>query len=98
MFSGLRSVWTSWRSCKTAWNNESIDQTHATSRRSTEKRRTRNAGQQLPGELLNMRSGERVKLVVLEKVIDTHAEELGDDADMITMVESLDQVDAFPAS
>lgn len=61
-------------------------------------RRTRNAGQELPGKLLNMRSGERVKLVLLEKVIDTHAEELGDDTDVITMVKRLDQVDAFPAS
>jgi hypothetical protein len=61
-------------------------------------RRTRNAGQELPGELQDMRSGERVKVVFLEKVIDTHAEELGDDADVITMVESLDQVYALPAS
>src|SRR5258706_2757000 len=45
-----------------------------------------------------MRSGERVKLIILEKVVDTHSEKLGDDADMITMVKSLDQVDAFPAS
>ena len=39
-----------------------------------------------------------MKVVLLEKVVDTHAEELGDDADMIAMVESLDQVDAFPVS
>jgi hypothetical protein len=45
-----------------------------------------------------MRSGERVKLVLLEKVVDTHAEELSDNTDMIAMVESLDQVDAFPVA
>jgi len=43
-----------------------------------------------------MRSGEWVELVFLEKIVDTHSEEVGDDADVITMVESLDQVDAFP--
>ena len=39
-----------------------------------------------------------MELVLLEKVVDTHSEELGDNADVITMVESLNQVDAFPAS
>ena len=39
-----------------------------------------------------------MELVFLEKIVDTHSEELGDDADVITMIESLDQVDAFPAS
>jgi len=39
-----------------------------------------------------------VKLVLLEKVVDAHSEKLGDDTNVITMVESLDQVDAFPAS
>jgi hypothetical protein len=31
-----------------------------------------------------------VELVFLEKIVDTHAEEVGDDANVITMVESLD--------
>lgn len=53
--------------------------------------------EQLPGKGLDVGAGERREAVALEKVKDAGAEQVGDDADVIPVVETLPQVDAVVA-
>lgn len=43
-----------------------------------------------------MLPGKRRKVVLFEKVVDAFAEEFGDDADVVAVVEPLEQLDASP--
>jgi hypothetical protein len=44
-----------------------------------------------------MMAGERLKVIVLEEVVDTHPKQLRDEADMVPVVEPFYQMDAFAA-
>ena len=41
--------------------------------------------------------GEGRKVVLLEKVVDTHAQQLGDETYVVPVVEPVQEVDAFAA-
>jgi hypothetical protein len=57
--------------------------------------RTSHTAEKLLGERLDMIARERSKIVLLEKVIDTHAEQLGHQAYVIPIVKPIQNVNAF---
>ena len=46
-------------------------------------------------EILDMVSRKRREIVLLEKVVDAHPQKLGDEADVVPVVEPAQQVYAF---
>ena len=56
---------------------------------------TGNTGQKLPGETLYLTAWERDKGIRLEKVEDALSEQIRHDADVVSKVEAISQVDAF---
>jgi hypothetical protein len=60
-------------------------------------RPTRYAVEQLLRKVLYLRGGEGRIAVAFEKVEDRDGEELGHDADVVAVVEVVDEVDAFAA-
>lgn len=67
---------------------------HHSKRRSGGRQLTRNARKQLPSEALDLAVGEGHEAVAFEKVKDTLAKEVHDDANVSTVVEAVPQVDA----
>lgn len=47
------------------------------------------------GEVLDMPSWEGIEAVLLEEVVDTFAQQFGNDADVVLEVKPLEQLDAF---
>ena len=45
-----------------------------------------------------MMAWERGEVLLLQEIVHTHAEKLGDQTDMVTMVKPCEQVDAFTKS
>lgn len=82
MFSGFKSVWIRFESCKTG---EEVSGLACREMR----RRTSDAAKDLPCKLLDMPPREWRKLVLLEKVVKALAKQFGDDADMVPMIEPL---------
>jgi hypothetical protein len=54
---------------------------------------TRNTGQELPSEALDVRVGERNKAVALQKIEQAQVEKVRDDTDMATEVETVPEMD-----
>lgn len=54
---------------------------------------TCNASEELSGKTLNLTVRERHKVVALEKVEDTLSEQVGDDADMTSIIETVSKMD-----
>ena len=57
--------------------------------------RTRYGAQQLTRKVLDMVSRKRREIVLLEKVVDAHPEEFGDEADVVPVVEPAQEMYAF---
>lgn len=53
--------------------------------------------EELSSKVLDLATGERNKAVSLEKVKHTLTEQIGDDADVVAVIEAIPQVDAFVA-
>ena len=49
--------------------------------------RTSNAAQQLTSEILDMPPRERLEIILLEEIVDTHAQQFGYNANMILVIE-----------
>lgn len=59
--------------------------------------RTGDGAQELAGKVLDMMPRKRRKVVLLEKVVDAHPQQLADDADVVAVVEPAEEVYAFTA-
>lgn len=57
-------------------------------------RLTRHAGKQLSGKVLNLTIGERHESVSFQKVEDTLAKQIHDNADVPSIIEAIPEVDA----
>lgn len=55
---------------------------------------TCNASEELSGKTLNLTIGERHEMVALKEVEDTLSEQVGDDADMVSIIETVPKMDA----
>lgn len=84
MFSGLRSVCTRFKSCRTILG---LVGNHVNS-----VLLTGYTHEQLPRETLNLRIGKGHKAIALEEIKDTLSEEIHDDADVTPVVEAVAQV------
>lgn len=80
MFSGFRSVWIRLRS----WRTESIVSSRTALWKSVP---TSNTCKQLPREVLYLRAWERDKTIALEEIKDALAEQVRDDAYVVSVVE-----------
>jgi len=60
-------------------------------------RLTSNAGEELACKLLDVTAGEGHKRVALQEIKDTLAEEVGDDTDVVSEVESVPQMNTLVA-
>lgn len=89
MFSGFRSVCTSFSRCRTGVSKAA--------RRGTEGGLTLHTLQQAPGKVLDMPFWEGLEAVQLEKVEHAHAIQLGDETWVVAEVKVLGEVDAFAA-
>lgn len=58
-------------------------------------RLTGDAAEQLPGKILNLIAWKRSKVVLLEEVIHTHAEQFRHEAYVIPMVKPVQEVNTF---
>jgi len=85
IFSGLRSVWIKWRSCKTTTKLVSVKEYERKARKLT-----CNTVEQLSGKRLNMMSWKRGEVVVFQKIVNAHPKKLGNEAYMIPMVEPVE--------
>lgn len=59
------------------------------------KKRTGNTGKELSGKILNLSAGERHENVALQKIKDTLTQKISNNANVIAIVETVAQVNAF---
>lgn len=60
-----------------------------------DRERTGYAGKQLAGKVLDLRAGKGHETVALEEIKHALPQQIGDDADMIPIIEAIAQMDAF---
>jgi hypothetical protein len=89
MFSGFRSVWMRFRSCRTTQGLVYFG--HDARLLET---LTCNASKELPCKTLNLAVGERHEVIALKEVEDTLSEQVGDDADMTSIIETVSEMNA----
>lgn len=87
MFSGFRSVWIRFRSCRTVQGLVYVR--HDARLFET---LTCNASKELPRKTLNLAVGERHKVVTFKEVKDTLSEQVSDDADMTSIIETVSEM------
>jgi hypothetical protein len=87
MFSGFRSVWMRFRSCRTA--QELVYVRHDARLLET---LTCYTSKELSRKTLNLAVGEWHEVVAFKEVEDTLSEQVGDDADMTSIIETVSEM------
>ena len=82
MFSGFRSVWIRFRSCRTVSGQQSPPRRRAG-------KLTSDTGKELSRETLDLAVRERDELIAFEEIEYTLAQQVHDDADMAPVVEAV---------